>query len=243
MTEAGAPQGPRVLVAGDEAILLEFPEEDLEAASARALALAVALRRDPPPGLREAIPGYRTLYLEYDALGTGQGALLAAVAAAQEVPFAQARPRHHVVPVCYGGEFGPDLAAVAAAAELTEAEVVAWHAGRAYRIFCIGFSPGFPYCAPLPRELWLPRRATPRHKVAGGSVAIAGRQTGIYPLASAAGWHVLGRTPLSLLDPSDWSGGDAALLPWASGDTVEFRAVDEAEYRAIEREGAGLGHA
>lgn len=127
------------------------------------------------------------------------------------------------VPVVYGGEQGPDLGAVAAALGWSEEEVVKLHCGAEYLVACLGFAPGFPYLAGLPEALRLPRRATPR-PVAAGSVAVAGHQAGVYPVASQGGWHVLGRTALPLFDPS---------LPEPStmraGDRVRFLPVQRLE--------------
>jgi KipI family sensor histidine kinase inhibitor len=105
------------------------------------------------------------------------------------------------IPVRYGGAEGPDLAEVAARLRLTEDEVVRLHAGTVYRVFCMGFVPGFPYLGTLPAELALPRRSTPRLSVPAGSVAITGRQTGIYPAATPGGWHLVGRTDATIWDP------------------------------------------
>src|SRR4029453_11750555 len=108
--------------------------------------------------------------------------------------------REHVIPVHYGGSDGPDLADVALAAGLSEAEVVARHAGASYRVFMLGFLPGFAYIGPLDPSLARPRRATPRPRVPAGSVAIAGVLTGIYPMESPGGWHLIGRTTAKLFD-------------------------------------------
>jgi KipI family sensor histidine kinase inhibitor len=105
------------------------------------------------------------------------------------------------VPVRYGGPDGPDLAEVAARTGHSEADVVRLHAAVEYRVFCVGFVPGFPYLGLVPEELALPRRATPRLRVPAGSVAIAGRQTGIYPADTPGGWHLIGRTDLPVWDP------------------------------------------
>ena len=105
------------------------------------------------------------------------------------------------IPVRYGGAEGPDLAEVANQLQQTEQDIVRLHVEALYRVFMIGFLPGFPYLGPLPAALMLPRRAVPRLKVPAGSVAIAGRQTGVYPQDSPGGWHVIGRTDVRLFDP------------------------------------------
>ena len=132
------------------------------------------------------------------------------------------------IPVCYGGEFGPDLPFVAARAGLSEDEAARRHAAGEYRVHLIGFAPGFPYLGGLTAELAAPRRATPRERVPAGSVGIAGRQTGVYPLETPGGWQIIGRTPLRLFrldaDPP-------ALL--RTGDGVRFRAIAADEFEAL----------
>ena len=125
----------------------------------------------------------------------------------------------HVVPVSYGGADGPDLADVAARTGLSEAEVVRLHSDAEYTVLVLGFMPGFPYLGILPVELDLPRRATPRVRVPAGSVAITGRQTGIYPFASPGGWHLIGRTSTRTWDPAT---NPPTLM--APGDRVRFVA-------------------
>jgi 5-oxoprolinase (ATP-hydrolysing) subunit B len=125
--------------------------------------------------------------------------------------------REIVIPVAYGGSAGPDLAEVAARTGLGEDEVVRLHSSVDYRVLVVGFAPGFAYLGPLPDRLELPRRAEPRVRVPAGSVAIAGRQTGVYPLATPGGWHIVGRTDVRLWDPS--ADPPALLRP---GDRVRF---------------------
>jgi KipI family sensor histidine kinase inhibitor len=133
------------------------------------------------------------------------------------------------VPVAYGGEFGPDLEAVASTLGLSVDQVIGLHGSAEYRVACIGFAPGFPYLLGLPDALCLPRRASPR-LVAAGSIAIAGNQAGIYPFASPGGWHVLGRTALSMFDPAR---PEASLL--RVGDRVRFVPTDRLDILKSER--------
>lgn len=175
----------------------------------------------PPDGLLEAVPAYDTvgLYVDSDrfrpeTVATRLGAL----------PAAEIAPgRRHEIPVCYA--LGDDLAAVAQALQLSEADVVREHTGQVYECRAIGFCPGFPYLAELPPALaGLPRRAEPRVRVEPGSVAITGRQTGVYPLARPGGWWLLGRTPLTLVDVEE------GFFPIEPGDEVAFRAIDLSEF-------------
>jgi len=131
------------------------------------------------------------------------------------------------IPVCYGGEPGPDLEAVARHCGLPEAEVIALHAGANYQVHAVGFSPGFPYLGGLPEKLRTPRRPTPRTNVPAGSVGIGWTQTGVYPLASPGGWQLIGRTPLALFAATR---NPPALL--RVGDRVKFKAITPEEFAA-----------
>jgi inhibitor of KinA len=131
------------------------------------------------------------------------------------------------IPVCYGGEFGPDLAEVARLCALSEEEVIARHAAASYRVYMIGFSPGFAYLGGLDAAIAAPRRATPRTLVPAGSVGIAGLQTGIYPLATPGGWQIIGQTPKRLFLPER----EAPCL-LSPGDTLRFVPIGAEAFRA-----------
>ncbi|HMA33935.1 MAG TPA: 5-oxoprolinase subunit PxpB [Chloroflexia bacterium] len=192
---------------GDSAVLVVFGEAIDVALNARVHALAAVLRGrraggDPAWGV--PVPAYSSLLVPYDpGLLTYDEAAAHLTALLESDPApAAGEPTAAVVeiPVGYGGVGGPDLAEVAARQGLTPAEVIALHSGTLYRVFMLGFAPGFAYLGPLPPALVIPRRATPRPRVPPGSVAIAGHQTGIYPLATPGGWHLLGQTPAVLWD-------------------------------------------
>ena len=129
------------------------------------------------------------------------------------------------IPVCYGGELGPDLAAVASFARLPEADVVRRHAAGAYRVFMLGFVPGFAYLGIVDERIAMPRHASPRVRVPLGSVGIAGVQTGVYSAETPGGWQLIGRTPVKPFDPSR---DDPFLMQ--AGDTVQFYPIDRDEY-------------
>jgi inhibitor of KinA len=139
-------------------------------------------------------------------------------------------PRLIEIPVCYDREFGFDLDRVAEHTKLSERDVIDLHSGIEYRVACIGFVPGFPFLAGLPKKLATPRRDTPRKEIPPGSVGIGGAQTGIYPMRSPGGWNLIGRTPLRLFDPQK---DPPALL--RSGDRVRFRAVTREEFESLIR--------
>jgi KipI family sensor histidine kinase inhibitor len=166
------------------------------------------------------VPAYASVLVPFDPEVTSEAAARATIRSAlrraTEGPAAAPGPLVEI-PVRYGGPHGPDLAEVAKRTGRSEADVVALHAGPEYRVYLVGFVPGFPYLGILPAELDLPRRATPRVRVPAGSVAIAGRQTGVYPFATPGGWHLLGRTATPIWDVRR---DPPALL--APGDRVRF---------------------
>jgi KipI family sensor histidine kinase inhibitor len=220
---------PRVLAFGDAALLVEFADEISTAANDRVRALDAAIASANIPGIVEAIPAYRSLLVEYDPLElsfadlqsrVGDLIQRAGVAPPLESPVKR-------VPTVYGGEFGPDLADVAAMRNLTEQEVIAIHSGAIYRVYMLGFSPGFAYMGQIPESIATPRLATPRTRVPAGSVAIAGRQTGIYPQSTPGGWRILGRTNLTLFDarrepPCFFQPGDRVQFVPVRADEIEM---------------------
>lgn len=235
---AGKGGGMILHTMGDTAYLVGFTGAVDAAMLARVRGFAAGLAADRLPGVTEIVPAYASVGVIYEPerVGAGRGELpwrivaewlerhmagkggTAGVAAAKK---ARGAGREHVFPVVYGGEDGPDLEAVAKAAKLGTADVVKLHAGATYRVAAIGFMPGFPYLLGLPETLATARRATPRLRVAAGSVGIGGAQAGIYPRESPGGWQIIGRTAAELFDPA--RSPDAALL--AAGDTVKFKAV------------------
>ena len=230
----GAP-GPEWELAGDGALIARFGQGLDEAANRAALAWAVAIRADPPLGVWGVVPGHATLLVEFDPDIAGPEAVLAAL---RRPPAAPAPPgRTWVIPVVYGGAFGPDLEEAADRLGLPPETLIARHSDRSYRIFCLGFAPGFPLAAPLDASLVLPRRDSPRPRVPAGSVAIAGRQTGIYPTPTPGGWHLIGRTPLTLFNPR--------ITPparWRPGDRLRFQRITAEMFgRLAERDRSEAG--
>jgi len=187
--------------AGDSALIVELEERIDEAVNARAIAIAEAVRRADVPGIRDIVPTYRSVAVFFDPCRTRVEAVSSAIDRALAAPVRDAPARTIDVPVTYGGEYGPDLTDVAAQRGLTEADVVRIHSERAYRVFMLGFVPGFAYMGVLDERLEMPRRPTPRVRVPAGSVAIAGRQTGIYPQETPGGWQLIGRTRTRPFDP------------------------------------------
>lgn len=199
---------------GEAAWLVEFPGLSGEAALARVMGLVAALEKDRPHGISDVIPSFASVAVHGDGVKAAViREWIGSVTVEDRMPDGEERR----IPVCYGGECGPDLAALAEVAGLSVDEVVALHSGAVYTVAAIGFSPGFPYLLGLPEPLQIPRRRTPRLRVAAGSVAVAGGQAGIYPFASPGGWHLLGRTGVRLFDPA------AERPAWLRvGDRVRF---------------------
>ena len=190
---------PRIFPLGDAALVCESPPPATLECQQRVWAAAEAAR--DWPHVLEVVPGMNNLTLVFDPLEADRDTLanhlLAAWNAASK---ANAPGREVQIPVQYGGEFGPDLQAVAEHTGLTAREVVQRHADGEYVVFFLGFQPGFAYMGGLEAALHAPRRASPRLEVPAGSVGIGGEQTGIYPATSPGGWQLIGRTELPLFD-------------------------------------------
>jgi KipI family sensor histidine kinase inhibitor len=203
----------RISPLGDTALLAELSTRLDTAINTRAIALAAALkkRRD----VRQAIAGYASVTVQFDPELATHDSLSAAIKrlAAKRPPMAEPG-RLHRIPVNYDG---PDIAEVGERLQLTREKIIEIHSRPIYRVFLVGFVPGWAYLGPLPKELVLPRRAVPRTLVPSGSVAMAGRQTGIYPLPTPGGWHLIGRTSVKLFLPDS----DPPCL-FRAGDRVKF---------------------
>jgi inhibitor of KinA len=217
---------PRIVPAGDSAIVVELEERIDPAINARAIALADAIQASGIAGLRDVVPTFRSVAVYFDPLRVDYDALIALVERGAGPTGGEARPDQVVrIPVCYGGDFGPDLSEVAAFAHTTDDEVVRIHTAGRYRVFMLGFVAGFAYLGSVDERIAMPRHSTPRVRVPLGSVGIAGVQTGVYPAETPGGWRLIGRTPVK---PFDADRPEPFLMK--AGDTVEFYAIDRAEY-------------
>lgn len=207
----------RIHSMGEAALLIECMLDDIAEANARALALAKILPAEWRP-----LPAIRSVLVRFDPLRYAPDEVQAHVqdALTRATPGALPPGRQVTIPVRYGGEDGPDLADAARRLGLAPDELIAQHTARPWRVLMIGFAPGFPYIGPLPASLTLPRRATPRAAVPAGSVAIAAGMTGIYPSQLPGGWHLIGKTQVTLFDPTREP--PAYLQP---GDRVQFVAI------------------
>ena len=229
----------RITPLGDTALIIEIGEKIDEPTHHRVQAAVRLFDAANLPGVWEVVPAYTTVTLFYDPLKTAAASggdpvgWLGAKAAESLAKLPRAANgkggRRVEIPVCYGGEFGPDLEEVAQRTGLAAEEVTRRHAATDFLVYVIGFAPGFPYIGGLPAELALPRRPTPRTKVPPGSVGIVNDQTCVYPLATPGGWNLIGRTPTKLFRPQQ----DPPVFLQA-GDHVRFRAISPEEFRALE---------
>jgi inhibitor of KinA len=223
------------LLMGDRGLLLEFGDEISAEVNEKVRKMALALQAETLEGIIEVVPTYRSLLIHYNPwiipLEDLKIRLIQLEAGLKEISFPD--PKLTKIPVLYGGAFGPDLGKVAEYLHLTPEEVIRLHCSKPYFIYMIGFMPGFPYMGELPDALITPRLKTPRLSVPAGSVAIAQKQTGIYPVESPGGWQILGRTPVKLFDPEK---EPPALL--RMGDLVQFHPISEKEFHERNSQGA-----
>lgn len=224
----------RLVPCGDHAVLVYLGDTANPAVNEQVHGLSRALKQTPHPAVVEITPASHCLMIEYDPLRIRldqlEEMIHSALAGMDTQPF---DPRTVDVPVCYGGDFGPDLGSVAAHTGLSTAEVLRRHQEPRYRVYCLGFSPGFPYLGDLDPTLHTPRLAEPRNRVPAGAVGIGGTQTGIYPAASPGGWQLIGRTPLRLFDPHREQ--PALVEP---GNTVRFVPVSPERFAELEQANA-----
>ena len=227
---------PRIVPAGDEAAVVEFGDVIDNALNDSVYALAAAVEDARIPGVMELVPSYRSLLVQYDVEELDFGTVSAELMRLLESMPRQAAASPHQpqlieIPVAYGGDFGPDLGTVAEHAGVPADEVVKIHSGAAYRVFMLGFAPGFPYLGGMDSRIACPRLKTPRVRVPAGSVGIAEAQTGVYPNESPGGWQLIGRTAVRLFDPA--ADPPAVALP---GSFVRFVPVDPAEFETISQQ-------
>lgn len=223
--------GFTITIAGDSALNLEFANVISAETSAQIRMAADNLAADPIEGITELVPTFCSLMVYYNPLTITFDELATKLRGKlRDVGEVDLSVRKIVpIPVCYGGEYGPDLATVAAQANMTEQEVIDLHSNHDYLIDMLGFLPGFAYLGGLDDRLHTPRLNIPRTRIEPGSVGIGGAQTGIYPLASPGGWQIIGRTPLKPYDPDR---KDPIL--YAAGEYLRFVPIEPDEYAAIE---------
>ncbi len=224
----------RFRTAGDRGLLIEYGDVIDPAVNNKVRSMAIAIEDNPLRGVTEVIPTYRSLLMIYDP-GMTDPVELQTTLETLEARLGDIKippPRTVEIPVCYGGEFGPDIDTVADTNRLTVEAVVQLHGEPEYLIYMVGFTPGFPFLGGLSEKLYTPRLETPRTLVPEGSVGIANNQTGIYPIASPGGWQLIGRTPVKLFAPRRKNP-----FLYQAGDRIKFKPITAEEYkRCIEKE-------
>ena len=216
--------------AGEDAIMLYLGEETSPEVSARVQAAAAAIEAALGSDLIDLVPSYASLLIIYDALHTDHLSVAHRVREAVTALRVKSdtQGRMVVLPVYYAAEVGEDLEPLAARAGLSTDEVIALHCGTEYRVYAIGFAPGFAYLGQVDERIAAPRLATPRQKVPRGAVAIADRQTAVYPAVSPGGWNLIGRCPVRMFDPAA-----EPIMPVVVGDRVRFESVSREHFLAL----------
>ncbi|MFJ1299814.1 5-oxoprolinase subunit PxpB [Pseudomonadota bacterium AL_CKDN230030165-1A_HGKHYDSX7] len=221
----------RILPQGDRCLVIELGDTISEAVGQQCLGLAQALRDAAWPGVTDVVPSFTKVAVHYRPLADGSGPTFDSLrtrieARMQEgIVVAEQARREVNIPVCYGGEHGPDLDDVARAAGLSPQAVIDLHTQPGAMVYMLGFAPGHAYIGVHDERLSIGRRDTPRAVVPIGSVAIANRQSVIYPNRLPGGWNIIGATPLTMFDPAR---EPAALLQ--PGDRIRFVPIDQAEF-------------
>ncbi len=222
----------RFLRASDQSLLIYFGQQITLDAHDRIRKLLRLLEMEPIAGVRNLHPAYHSILVKFDPLHRHhdelENILRQYIGRVENVSLPE--PRDVEVPVCYGGEYGPDLNDVGAIHEMSPQQVIALHSSSIYLVYFLGFVPGFAYLGGLPETLVTPRLATPRRRVPPGSVGIAGNQTGVYPVATPGGWRLLGRTPIQIFRPDR---DELSLL--SIGDRVRFTPISPAQFASLER--------
>jgi len=218
---------PLFRIAGDRGLLVEYGDVIDPDINNKVRSMAIVMEKETIEGVIETIPTYRSLLIIYDPAITNPTKLEKEILTLEE-RLSQIKippPDTVEIPVCYGGEFGPDIQFVADHNSITKDDVVRIHSGADYQIYMIGFTPGFPFLGGLPKELHTPRLETPRSFVPERSVGIANNQTGIYPLASPGGWQLIGKTPFKLFAPEHFNP-----FIYKVGDRIKFKPISTEDY-------------
>jgi KipI family sensor histidine kinase inhibitor len=221
----------RLEIAGENSLIVYFGDQPSAAISAEIAAIASDLKATLGELLIDSVPSYASLLLIYDGLLTDHFAIRRAVRVSIERwphKMPESCSQLLILPVYYSAESGPDLEALAALAKLAPEQVIALHQRTEYRVYAIGFAPGFAYLGEVDERIAAPRKATPRLRVPAGTVAIANRQTAVYPSTSPGGWNLIGRCPSLMFDPLA-----TPCMPVKVGDRVRFAAIDRDHYLAL----------
>lgn len=221
---------PVFRIEGDKGLLVEYGDEINPKVNHKVRAIKYALTENPLKGVEELIPTYRSLIIIYNPSQTNPTALKERLLVLENkiIDVKIPPPKIIKIPVCYGGDLGPDIGFVAKYHNITVDKVIELHTRPEYQIYMLGFTPGFPFLGGLPDELHTPRLETPRSKVPAGSVGIANGQTGIYSIDSPGGWQLIGRTPLKIFEQTR----ENPFL-FEAGDKLKFESISLEKYKKI----------
>jgi inhibitor of KinA len=245
----------RIFPLGDSAITLDFGNVIDEKINEQVIAIFHSLQKEPLPGMIDAVPAYSSLTIYYDVFQLRERALVKKTVGEwmsgelekrlqSFVPGNDPFSRSFRIPVCYEKEFALDIEEIAAIKNLSIGQLIHIHTSISYKVYMLGFLPGFAYMGEVDKQIEMPRRIQPRQRVEPGSVGIAGRQTGIYPLASPGGWQIIGRTPVKLFEASPiLVAGPRTGIPGVGaledsicllhpGDSVQFYSISKDEFES-----------
>lgn len=223
----------KILTAGDSSVLIEFGKEISPQINKRITMLVHLMKEQQIEGVVDIIPAFTSLLVNYDPRVISYKKIRKRLEklAKLEVKDIQTSAKVYEIPVCYGGEYGPDVENIAKLAGLSKEEVIQIHSSKDYLIYMLGFLPGFSYLGGLDERIHTPRLANPRVRIPAGSVGIGGSQTGIYPLDSPGGWQLLGQTPIKTYDPKR----EIPIL-FEAGDYIRFVPITQEEFHEIKQQ-------
>jgi inhibitor of KinA len=233
----------RIFPLGDSAIMLDYGNIIDEKVNRQVIAMFRSLKKNPLPGMTEAVPAYSSLTIYYDLFQLGKQAPPGktvyewmAEQIEQHSPLLETTETGTSlvkIPVCYASEFAPDLEEMAAIKKMEVNDIIRIHTSKTYRVYMLGFLPGFAYMGEVDEQIEMPRKSQPRQRVEAGSVGIAGRQTGVYPLTSPGGWQIIGRTPASPQSFLKERASEDSLSLFRPGDIVQFYSISKDEFAGL----------
>lgn len=222
----------KILTAGDSSLLVQMTQEIRPDINGKLSALVKLIKEQKVEGVIDTIPAFCSLLINYNPRVVSYGELKKRIESMIKVDVTLGEHHKKVfeIPVCYGGEYGPDLSTIAKHGGISEKKVIEIHSGKDYLIYMLGFLPGFTYLGGLDERIHTPRLPNPRLRIPAGSVGIGGSQTGIYPMDSPGGWQLMGKTPIKTYDP-----GRAKPILMEAGDYIRFVPIEEKEFLEIQK--------